>query len=230
MFEALDDKQWRVPSLCGDWTVRDIAGHLVMPFLVGMRSLLWGLALNRGDFDRFSSRTSRQIAARPPAELVQLLKANAEHRFTPPGLGPEAPLTDACVHARDVARPLGLPNSAPLATWRVVLDFVTSPAARRFVPRDRLAGLRLTATDQDWSGGGGELVEGASEAVATPASAGTWCCPSCPVTASPYWRIGSADLSAPPAAGPGRAGSSASRRPPAPGGRSRRRPRPPAAR
>ncbi len=166
MFEALDDKQWRVPSLCGDWTVRDIAGHLVMPFLVGMRSLLWGLALNRGDFDRFSSRTSRQIAARPPAELVQLLKANAEHRFTPPGLGPEAPLTDACVHARDVARPLGLPDSAPLATWRVVLDFVTSPAARRFVPRDRLAGLRLTATDQDWSGGGGELVEGASEAVA----------------------------------------------------------------
>lgn len=169
MFDTLGDQQWREPSLCGDWTVCDIAGHLVMPFLVGMRSLLWGMVVNRGDFDRFSSLASRQIAARPPAELVSLLRANAENRFTPPGLGPESPLTDACVHTRDAARPLGLPDNAPPSTWRVVLDFLTSPAARRVAPRGRLAGLRLLATDQDWSRGDGALVEGTSEALALAA-------------------------------------------------------------
>lgn len=170
MFDSLGDQQWGVPSLCSDWTVRDIAGHLAMPFLVGKRSLLWGMVVNRGDFDRFSSLASRRIAARPPAELVQLLRDNAEHRFTPPGLGPEAPLLDTCVHTRDVARPLGLPDIASLSTWQVVLDFASSPAARRrLVPRGRLDGLRLLATDQDWSSGEGTLVEGTSEALALAA-------------------------------------------------------------
>jgi hypothetical protein len=54
-----------------------------------------------------------------------------------------------------------------LSTWRVVLDFMVSPAAKRaFVPASRLPGLALRATDQDWSFGSGEEVSGPSEALA----------------------------------------------------------------
>jgi hypothetical protein len=50
--------------------------------------------------------------------------------------------------------------------WRIVLDFLTSPAARRgFVPPDRLSTLHFRATDQDWRSGGGPEVAGPSEAL-----------------------------------------------------------------
>ena len=32
----------------------------------------------------------------------------ADSRFTPPGLGPQAPLTDVVVHGQDIRRPLGI--------------------------------------------------------------------------------------------------------------------------
>jgi len=74
-----------------------------------------------------------------------------------------APLTDITVHTRDVARPLGLDVSAPLSTWKVVLTFLTSPTASRgFVPKGRTSGLRVRATDQDWSNGSGVDVRGPS--------------------------------------------------------------------
>ena len=53
------------------------------------------------------------------------------------------------------------------AGWRPVLDFLVSGRpASGFVPRGRLDGLRLAATDQDWSWGSGATVTGTSEALA----------------------------------------------------------------
>ena len=76
-------------------------------------------------------------------------------------------LTDISVHTRDIARPLGLDVSAPLSTWKVVLTFLTSPmASRGFVPKGRTNGLRVLATDQEWSYGDGAEVQGPSEALA----------------------------------------------------------------
>src|SRR5699024_7559288 len=31
MFDGLSDEQWRTPSLCAGWTVREVAAHLVPP-------------------------------------------------------------------------------------------------------------------------------------------------------------------------------------------------------
>jgi hypothetical protein len=54
---------------------------------------------------------------------------------------------------------------------RAVLGFLMSPrAARGFVRRGRLAGLRLRATDQDWSAGDGPEVSGPIEALALAAT------------------------------------------------------------
>jgi hypothetical protein len=32
MFDSLDDAQWTTQSLCSEWNVREVAGHLVGPF------------------------------------------------------------------------------------------------------------------------------------------------------------------------------------------------------
>jgi uncharacterized protein (TIGR03083 family) len=166
MFDGLDDEQWGAPSLCSQWTVRDVAGHLVGPFCMSTWRFVLGAVASAG-FHRYSVKMSRELAKRPTAELVATLRANAEHRFAPPGTGPLAPLTDLAVHTRDVARPLGLPASASLDAWRAVLDFLASAKAKRgFVARGRLNGLRFTATDQQWDVGEGPQVLGASEALA----------------------------------------------------------------
>lgn len=170
MLDSLDESQWAVPTLCAEWTVRDMAGHLVVPFSVGLPGLLLGMAKARGSFDRFNERAARDLARKPVPDLVETLRRNAASRFTPPGHPPAAPLTDISVHTRDIARPLGLDVSAPAEVWRVVLDFLASPRAHpAFVRRGRLDGLRLRATDVEWTSGDGPEVGGPAEALALAA-------------------------------------------------------------
>jgi uncharacterized protein (TIGR03083 family) len=170
MFESLTDEHWAAQSLCTEWTVREIAAHLIAPFCVTVPRFMLGSVLS-GGVHRYSVRATRRLAGRPAAELTAILRANAERRFVPPGTGPVAPLTDLAVHTRDAARPLGLDTTASAEAWRAVLGFLTSPRATRgFVRRGRLAGLRLRATDQDWSAGDGPEVSGPCEALALAAT------------------------------------------------------------
>jgi uncharacterized protein (TIGR03083 family) len=167
MFAGLDEQQLATRTLCPAWTARDMAGHLALPFVSSMPTMILGMIKNRGSFDRWSAKASREVGARPVEEIVQILRDRAESRWTPPGNGAIAPLTDLCLHVRDVARPLGLDIDAPIETWRLVLDFVVSPTSRRaFMPRGRVDGLALSAIDLDWSRGTGDEVTGPAEALA----------------------------------------------------------------
>jgi uncharacterized protein (TIGR03083 family) len=169
MFAGLSEEQWRTPSLCAGWTVREIAAHLVPP---AEGFPLWRVALRlirfRGDLDRLVDESTREQARRPVGELVADLRERASMRLTPPMVGAGGPMADSAIHLRDAARPLNLSgvNPAPPA-WRPVLDFLVSkPARHAFLPPDRLTGLRLETTDQDWTWGDGAQVRGTSEAVA----------------------------------------------------------------
>ena len=173
MFADLTPEQWRTPSLCAGWTIREVAAHLLEPLetQVGTLQLLIHLVRYRGSLDRMVDDTARTVAARPTDELVSGLRERASTRLTPPVVGPLGPMTDTCIHLRDAARPLGLDVCPPPASWRPALDFlVSTPASRGFIPRDRLVGLRLVATDQDWRHGEGAEIHGTSEAVAMAVS------------------------------------------------------------
>src|ERR671916_3368333 len=173
MFAHLTPEQWRTPSLCAGWTVREVAAHLLEPLetQVGTLKLLAYLVRYRGSLDRMVDETTRKVAARPTDELVTGLRERASTRLTPPVIGPLGPMTDTSVHLRDAARPLGLDVCPPPASWRPALDFLVSkPASRGFIPRDRLVGLRLVATDQDWRHGDGPEIIGSSEAIAMAVS------------------------------------------------------------
>jgi uncharacterized protein (TIGR03083 family) len=167
LFASLGDEQWTTPSLCAGWSIRDLAGHLLMPLELSYASFFWVFLRERGSFDRTADRASRRLGRRPTAEIVATLRAKADVRMAPPGVGPAGPFTDSCVHLRDAARPLGSALSPPSADWRTALDFLVSRRARRgFVPAGRLTGLRLETDDQDWESGGGALLTGPSEALA----------------------------------------------------------------
>ena len=98
--------------------------------------------------------------------LADDLRKNAEHRFSPPGFGPEAPLTDLVVHGQDIRRPLGLAHHVPDDHARVALDLLVTPkAARGFTKKGLLTGLRLEVDELGWSYGAGALVTGRAEPI-----------------------------------------------------------------
>lgn len=164
LLDTLTPEQWATPSLCAGWTVREVAAHLVVPFEVSVPSLMLRLVRSLGSYDRAMDGATRELAARPTSELAAQLRANADHRFTPPMSGPEAPLTDVVVHGQDIRRPLGLAHEVEPEHLRVALDRMAR-GALGFVPRSRVAGLRLEATDLDWSTGEGAPVRGPAEAL-----------------------------------------------------------------
>jgi uncharacterized protein (TIGR03083 family) len=164
LLDTLTPEQWATPSLCAGWTVREVAAHLVVPFEVSVPSLMLRLVRSLGSYDRAMDGATREVAARPTTELAARLRANADHRFTPPMSGPEAPLTDVVVHGQDIRRPLGIAHGIEPEHLRVALDRMAG-GALGFVPRSRVAGLRFEATDLDWSAGDGALVRGPAEAI-----------------------------------------------------------------
>jgi uncharacterized protein (TIGR03083 family) len=164
--ETLDDTQWQAETLCAGWTVRHLAAHLVQPILVGFGRFLVVALRYRGDTDRTVDHFTRRLARKPRNELIGLLRDHAADRVNPPRVGPLGPFADTCVHLRDIARPLGLAADVPVEDWRILLDYLASPAVvPALVPPGRLEGLELVATDTDWRRGSGELVTGTAEAL-----------------------------------------------------------------
>jgi uncharacterized protein (TIGR03083 family) len=165
--DGLTDEQWQQPSRCEGWNDREVLAHLVMPFEVSIPSMLVKLARARFDFNRMSDTVARGDR-RSPAELLAVYRANVTHRFTPPGLGPEAPLTDTVVHGEDILAPLGIRRAVAPDALTTVLDFVVSRSATRgFLPKGRVDGLHFTATDVDWSSGDGPTVGGPAAQLAS---------------------------------------------------------------
>lgn len=168
LFDQLDDGQLSQPSLCEGWTCRDVLGHLVMSLDLSFLRFLLEVARDRGRAGVTSDRLARAYGARPVRELVRQLDERSDVALSPPGVGAHGPFADSCIHLRDVAIPLGIATSPPVQDWVRVLDFLTTSRARAagFLPRGRLDGLQLQASDDTWSSGSGDLVTGTSEALA----------------------------------------------------------------
>jgi uncharacterized protein (TIGR03083 family) len=166
LLESLGPAAWGEPTLCAGWTVREMAGHLVQPMLVGFGRFFLVSVRYRGDTARTVDHFTRRLARRSPEELAGLLRAHAGDRLNPPRVGPMGPFAETCVHLRDIARPLSLETDVPAEHWRVLLDYLVSgSAAPGLIRAGTVDGLRLEATDIDWAAGDGLLVSGAVEAL-----------------------------------------------------------------
>lgn len=161
LLEGLDDAQLATPSLCAGWDVRTVGAHLADSTAPGaLGEFARDLVRARGRLHRANDEAARRAGRRPVAETVALLRERADSRSTPPVTGPRAPLAEVLVHEGDIRLPLGLPLDPGPAAVRIALEFITTGRPVGFVPRGRLRGLRLVATDLDWSAGEGAEVRG----------------------------------------------------------------------
>ena len=165
LIDSLSPAQLDVPSLCGSWTVRQVAGHLVAAVDAPPRVLLPVMLRSGFRIHRANARLAAVVARRPAGDLAAALRRHAAKPFRPPVVGYPGQLTDLQVHGQDIRRPLGLPHDLAPDRLRVSLDFLLGGRAVGFVPRRRPAGLRFETTDLDWASGHGPVVRGPAEAV-----------------------------------------------------------------
>ncbi|NEW41659.1 maleylpyruvate isomerase family mycothiol-dependent enzyme [Nocardia cyriacigeorgica] len=150
--DELSEDEWARDSLCAGWTVHDVLAHLTSPDTV--RDTVVGLIRARGNWDRMTAEMARGRSARfTPTELIAQLRESAGSSRRAPGAAPADPLVDIIVHEQDIARPLGRSRHTPPERVVAALDHVL--ASRFYGARQRLAGMRLTATDVEWAYGTG---------------------------------------------------------------------------
>jgi uncharacterized protein (TIGR03083 family) len=156
----LSADEWDAPTLCSEWTVRDVVAHVfsyeeLRPFALVRRLAKGPSGANAAGVAELRDRT--------PAELVALARHHLDPKGLTSGFGGRIGLTDCMIHQQDLRRPLGRPRDIPADRLRVVLDFAKGAPPLR--SRPRVKGLTLRATDLDWHSGSGPLVEGPAESL-----------------------------------------------------------------
>lgn len=165
LLSGLTEEMWESPSLCAQWRVRDVAAHVALtPQSPGLlRIAAMGLRAG-GDFDGLNRDMAVAHATRAPAEIVADLRRLAGSRSKPAITTLDNLLFDTLVHIQDVAVPLGLTTEMPSDGAREALERVWR-MGWPFWARRRLRGMRLSATDLDWSAGTGCEVHGPARAL-----------------------------------------------------------------
>jgi uncharacterized protein (TIGR03083 family) len=158
--DGLTAGQWNGATLCEGWTPRHVLAHLTMPFRISGQDFMAGLQQAGGDFTAYSDAIAERDSQLPYADLVAVLRDNADNPWSPPGGGLVGALSHDLIHGLDITWPLSIEYPIPTTALTAVLDMMVSPGTRTVfgVP---VEGLWLQATDLDWtSGEGGALLAG----------------------------------------------------------------------
>jgi uncharacterized protein (TIGR03083 family) len=163
--ESLTPEQWEASSLCDRWRVRDVVGHLLVAYEISPGRMLWEVARSGFSPDEAIARVA--IARASGVSTGGLVSAWKTARRRWDRLAGVAPphgfFYDHFVHHQDMRRPLGAVRVVPPAKLIALLECVAR--YNGFRSRQRARGLRLVATDVDWSHGDGPLVTGTAEAL-----------------------------------------------------------------
>ncbi len=155
---GLTPEQWAQPSLCGSWTVRQTAAHIVTGAEQTTSRFLGHMMANGFRFNRMMDVDAKKLATRPPDEIVARLRARVTTTNRPPAPAITM-LGEIVVHSDDIRRPLGLPNEVGDEALLACLEMYKN-ASFPMGTKKRIEGLRLVATDVEWTHGSGPEVKG----------------------------------------------------------------------
>ncbi len=161
--DGLTPEQWNSPTLCEMWTVRDVAIHTVSYDELSAAGLVARFLKGRLNTDSINAIVGADYADRAPEQITAMIRAHAEPHGLTGGFGGKIALTDGMIHQQDIRRSIGILRTIDPERLRTALDFA------RFAPTIRGAwrarGVRLVASDLDWSHGTGPEVRGTGEAL-----------------------------------------------------------------
>ncbi|MFW0786705.1 maleylpyruvate isomerase family mycothiol-dependent enzyme [Gordonia sp. CPCC 206044] len=156
LIETFSPDQFRTPSLCAGWTVRDVAVHLTQAH-GSPTKVVWAAVRSGFRFDVMIRRHAVD-APTPAAQTPTLLRAMVGSRRHAIGTTELDALLDVLVHGQDIAVPLGIdrempPDAAVAAAVRLW------PKRFPFHPARDHPGVRFVATDTDLDVGHGRTVQ-----------------------------------------------------------------------
>ncbi len=158
---TLTPQQWAAPSLCSKWTVKDVVAHTISYEELGTVGLI-GRFL-KGAIVRANQVGVEEFAALSPQQLLEFLRNHLTPRGLTAGFGGMIALVDGTIHHQDIRRTLGQPRTIPADRLSRILPLV--PSNPRLGAGRRIRGLRLRATDVEWTHGRGPEVTGPGEAL-----------------------------------------------------------------
>lgn len=159
LLETLTPEEWEHPSLCDDWSVRDVAAHVISAPEATVGQMARALLRARGSFYRAAHDETQRLSVRPTTRIVDDYRRLSSSRRLAPGTTYRDALVDVLVHTQDIAIPLGRRHEMPVDAARASAEAYRNNLFP-FSARRRLAGCRLEATDTDWAAGEGALVRG----------------------------------------------------------------------
>jgi len=158
---TLTPAQWNAQSLCTKWTVKDVVAHVISYEELGFVGLVGRFAkglvvhANQVGVDEYSHLS--------PHELIDFLNRHLDPSGLTAGFGGMIGFVDGTIHHQDIRRALGQLRTIPAD--RLVRALGLVPGNPRLGAGRRIRGLRLCATDVDWSHGAGPEVTGPGEAL-----------------------------------------------------------------
>ena len=156
--QDLTDEQWHTASLCPEWDVHQALAHVVALTKQTPPKFFGKFAASGFRFDRMIAKDVARESSGTPAQTLAELEAHVGDTSAPPG-PVDSWIGEIVVHGADIRRPLGIAYSPPVATSRQVADFYKN-SNLLIGAKNRIVGVRLVATDTDWSHGTGPEVSG----------------------------------------------------------------------
>ena len=155
---GLPDERWSTPSLCEGWTVRDVLAHMAATAKVSPINFFPKLIGAGFSLGRMQNKDLAAERGGTPADTLGNFESVIESTKAPPG-PKDTWLGEAVVHAEDIRRPLGIKRDVPAELVTRVADFYKG-SNLVIGAKSRIAGLRLQATDTEWTHGDGPEVSG----------------------------------------------------------------------
>lgn len=166
MIEGLTPEQLEQQSLCSEWTAQGVLAHVTSFVETNLPAFMATIAKSGFNFDKASVAMANKQLARPVPDVIQSLRSKATKSAPLPMFPEELTVSDVTIHTQDVRRALGLEAKIDEGIQRTTLEFLTThKMATTLVDRRPIEGVRLVATDSDWSFGTGPEITGTSEAI-----------------------------------------------------------------
>lgn len=163
LLSSLAPEQWEEPSLCNDWTVRDVVAHVLSYDDLTARQTLHRFISGRLSTARINAAVLAEFDSASPEQLLHRLSTHLRPTGLPAGMGGRIGLTDALIHHQDIRRPLGLHRVIAHERLRVALPTaIFAPVVQGI---RRVYDVCLVATDMPWQFGRGPEVRGSAEAL-----------------------------------------------------------------
>jgi uncharacterized protein (TIGR03083 family) len=156
--QKLTPEQWNTPTLCPAWTVHQMLGHVVALTKQTPPKFFGKFVASGFKFDKMVAKDVAKQSSGTPADTLAELTRHISDTTAPPG-PVDSWIGEVVVHGADIRRPLGISYSPPVATTRQVADFYKN-SNLLIGSKSRISGVRLIATDTDWTNGTGPEVHG----------------------------------------------------------------------